>query len=146
MHKRVLDGTRVALSAVFVLALGLSVSACTTPQAAGTSGEPAAAKSATLPTMKLTAPAANAEVPAGDVAVKVETTGLEFVMPGAKLVAGQGHVHFTLDGGTTEMSAKPEYVFKDVKPGEHKLVAELVQNDAKPFDPPVKQEITFVAK
>ena len=61
-------------------------------------------------------------------------------------VAGEGHVHFTLDGQPFKMSVNPDYVYAGVQPGSHTLEAELVQNDTKSFDPPVKQEITFVAE
>jgi hypothetical protein len=37
-------------------------------------------------------------------------------------------------------------VYVGVAPGAHTLKAELVQNDTKSFNPPVEQEITFVAE
>ena len=78
--------------------------------------------------------------------MSVKATGLKFVMAGGTNVAGEGHVHFTLDGEPFKMSTSPDYTYEDVTPGEHKLVAELVQNDTKSFSPPVEQEITFTAK
>jgi len=111
------------------------------PGATGSSAAPAAA-----PTMELIAPAAGGVVPAGDVSVSVKTTGLKFVMAGNTNVAGEGHVHFTLDDKPFKMSVKPDYVYEGVTPGPHTLEAELVQNDTTPLDPPVKQEITFTAE
>jgi hypothetical protein len=78
--------------------------------------------------------------------VAVETTGLEFVMPSNTNVAGEGHVHFTLDDRPFVMSIEPEAVIDDVEAGPHTLVAELVQNDTSSFDPPVKQTIEFIAE
>ena len=98
------------------------------------------------PTLELLAPVAEGTVLAGDVKVSVKTTGLKFTMPGNTKVPGEGHVHFTLDEQPLQMSAKPEYVYKGVAPGQHKLKAELVQNDATSFNPPVEQEITFAVK
>ena len=100
----------------------------------------------TPPTIELVTPAEGATVPAGDVSVSVKTTGLKFVMPSNTLVAGEGHLHVTLDDEPFKMSTTPDYVYEGVTPGEHKLEVELVQNDTKSFSPPVKQEITFVAK
>ena len=111
------------------------------PKASGPS-----AVSAPAPTIELVAPAAGAPVAAGDVAVSVKTTGLTFTMPSNTNVAGEGHVHFTLDGAPFKMSVKPDYTYAGVAPGDHKLVAELVQNDTKSFSPPVKAEIEFTAK
>jgi hypothetical protein len=76
----------------------------------------------------------------------VETSGLKLVMPSNTLVPGEGHVHFTLDEQPFKMSATPDYAFKDVALGPHSLKAELVQNDTKPFDPPVVQTVTFTVK
>jgi len=112
----------------------------------GSTGADQSAAPVTPPTIEIVTPAAGATVPAGDVSMSVKTTDLKFVMPSNTPVAGEGHVHFSLDGGPEQMSAAPDYVYKDVAPGEHRLVAQLVQNDTKPFSPPVKQEITFVAK
>ncbi len=138
--------------AVSLLALAVVLAACAgSPSAAVPSslaaGAPAAsAQPATPPTVKLTVPTEGASVPSGDVRMAVETTGLKFVMPSNTVVAGEGHVHFTLDGKPSQMSASPEYVMKDVAPGSHTLKAELVQNDTTLFEPPVFEQITFIAQ
>jgi len=98
------------------------------------------------PTMQLLEPVDGATVPAGDVKMLVKTTGHKFVMASNTNVPGEGHVHFTLDGEPFKMSITPDYVYAGVTPGEHTLEAELVQNDTKPFSPPVKQRIVFTAK
>ena len=112
----------------------------------GSTGPDQSAAPATPPTIELVTPANGATVPAGDVSVSVKTTDLKFVMPSNTLVAGEGHLHVTLDDEPFKMSTTPDYVYEGVTPGEHKLEVELVQNDTKSFSPPVKQEITFVAK
>jgi len=133
----------VVLALVLAAGALIALGGCAKSVSTG-AAEPAA--SVTPPTIEIVAPAAGATVPAGDVSMSVKTTDLKFVMPSNTAVAGEGHVHFSLDGGPEQMSDSPDYVYKDVAPGEHKLVAQLVQNDTKPFSPPVKQEITFVAK
>jgi len=137
--------TKRLLAALVALALALALSACSTTSATDTGATKSSATVAP-PTLRLVAPVEGAEVAAGDVTIKVETTNLKFVTPNNKPTPGEGHVHFTLDDKPVQMSDKPEYVYTDVAPGRHKVVAELVQNDAKPFDSPVKQEISFTAK
>lgn len=97
-------------------------------------------------TLKLVEPGAGSQVAAGSVTVRVETTGLKYVMPSNTNVAGEGHVHFTLDDLPFVMSVKPEAQIKDVAAGPHTLKAELVQNNTQSFDPPIKQVIEFTAQ
>jgi len=111
-------------------------------QPAGTTAPAAVA----APTLQLVAPAEGATIDADTVNVSVTTTGHKIVMPSNTLVPGEGHVHFTLDDRPFEMSTTPDFAFEDVAAGQHTLVAELVQNDTKPFSPPVKQQVTFTAK
>jgi len=137
---------RIATALGMLLALVLLV-ACTSP--ADSTAVPEGGPKTTPgspPTLRLTQPTAGATVPAGTVAVVVDTTGLTFVMPSNTNVAGEGHVHFTLDDRPLVMSTTPDAELKDVEPGEHTLVAELVQNDTKPFDPPIRETIEFVAE
>ena len=141
----------IALSSIAMLALVALLSGCAAaaPGGSGTTAAPAAkpsAASAPAPTIRLVTPLQGAEVVAGNVEVKVDTTNLEFVMPSNTVVPGQGHVHFMLDSQPVKMSAKPDYVFEGVGPGQHTLKAELVHNDAKPFTPPIEEEITFLVK
>lgn len=128
------------LATLLLVAIAVVIAGCSAPTPSTPSG---GSGSATPPTMKLVKPTSGETLPAGDVVVEVETTGHEFVMPSNTNVAGQGHVHFTLDDEPFEMSVEPSYTFKDVAPGTHKLRAELVQNNTEPFDPPIVEEITF---
>lgn len=138
---------RIATAVGLALALGLLVAcAPSTPAGEGQAQTTESEAPATPPTVVLTVPAAGATVPAGTVKVAVETTGLKFVMPGGDNVPGEGHVHFTLDDRPEVMSVEREAGLKDVEPGTHTLIAELVQNDTEPFDPPIKQEIQFIVE
>lgn len=140
---------RVSSRIVLVLALSSLVASAVLAGCAAkptASATPTSAQPATPPTLSLTAPQAGAEVPAGTVPVSVQTTGLKYAMPSNTNVPGEGHVHFTLDDRPFIMSTEPDAEINDVTPGEHKLVAELVQNNTQSFDPPIKQEITFSAK
>ena len=96
--------------------------------------------------MELVQPLQGDIVPAGELPVNVETTGLKFTMASNTNVPGEGHVHYTLDDRPFIMSITPDAILEDVEPGEHTLIAELVQNNTQPFDPPVRQEITFTAE
>ena len=139
----------VVLSLALAVGAATALSGCAKSAAkdsSGTAGSSESAAQAVPPTIELVAPAAGSTVPAGDVSLSVKTTGLKFVMPSNTLVPGEGHVHFSLDGAPIEMSTSPDFVYEGVAAGEHKLVAELVQNDTKSFSPPVEQEITFIAE
>jgi hypothetical protein len=139
---------RIAVAAVATAALLLMVACAGEPEtsvkAAEPSSVPASGQQASL-TVKLIAPTAGEAVSAGSVKVAVETTGLQFTMASNTNIAGEGHVHFTLDDRPFVMSIEPQSTLEDVEPGTHRLVAELVQNNTESFDPPVKQEIEFTA-
>lgn len=138
---------RTAMLATVAVLAAAALAGCSGGQPAAPAETGAAsAVPAVAPTVKLVEPLDGATVPAGDLKVDVETTGLTFVMPSNTNVAGEGHVHYTLDDRPFLMSVTTDAVFEAVEPGEHKLVAELVQNNTQSFDPPVKQEITFTAE
>lgn len=139
---------RIAIALGLVLTLGLLTACATDPASADSEPvEPASGTTAAEPpTITLVTPTEGAVVPAGTVEVTVETTGLKFVMPSGTNVAGEGHVHFTLDDRPFEMSVEKTFEFEDVEPGTHTLEAELVQNNTDSFDPPVKQVIEFTVE
>ena len=140
-HTRIL--TAIALGGL--VAVALVAGGCSkTTSSTGTGTAPAA--TAAAPTVELLAPVEGGTLTTGDVTISVKTTGLKFTMPSNTNTPGEGHVHFTLDGQPFKMSVKPDYVYAGVAPGQHKLKAELVQNDTKSFDPPVKQEISFTVQ
>lgn len=134
----------LALSAA--LLAGCSGGAPAGDAAAPAAEQPASNASVDAPTLEITEPGDGATVPAGDLQVSSDVTGLKFTMPSNKNVAGEGHIHYTLDDRPFEMSIEPGMVIKDVEPGEHTLEAELVNNNTQPLDPPVRAEITFIAE
>ena len=138
--------TMLALIALMITVVLAGCAAA--PGASGTQKSAASGGSAvvTPPTIKVLAPLDGAKVPAGQIVIKVETTGLKFVMPSKTVVPGEGHVHFTLDDQPIKMSTTPDYALSGVAPGPHSLKAELVQNDTTSFDPPVFQTVAFTAK
>lgn len=157
MHRRSGKTTRVAAVLAVAVLAGLALAGCSggqksaqdaTPSTSAKPAETGAAASApaTPPTLKLVAPQDGATVPAGDLTVNVEATGLKFSMPSNTNVAGEGHVHFTLDDRPFVMSITPDAVIEGVEPGTHTLEAELVQNSTESFDPPVREEIAFTAE
>jgi len=139
---------RISTALGLLLAAALLAACSASPGAEGASSEPAGSSSAPVkpPTLVSVTPASGAAVPAGTLDVTVETTDLKFTMASNTNVAGEGHVHFTLDDRPFEMSIEPTFQFEDVDPGKHTLEAELVQNNTESFDPPVKQVIEFTAQ
>jgi hypothetical protein len=133
------------LTVVGLLALVPLLAACAKSVPAVSGGTTPVSATAAA-TVKLLEPTQGAEVPAGTVRVRVETTGLAFTMPSNTNADGQGHVHFTLDEQPFVMSTEPQAEIKGVAPGPHTLKAELVQNDTRPFNPPVEQVIEFTTK
>lgn len=113
--------------------------------------EPAAAQG---PTLTLTSPTAGAVIEGTDVQVAFTVTGIRLVpttvpvseagkRPDANR-PGEGHLHFVLDLQPLVVWEKGEpYTFTNVPPGEHQLMAEVVQNDHSPLTPPVVQQIRF---
>jgi hypothetical protein len=139
------------IALVALLALGVVLTGCQAAPAGtnpgGVASQPGpTAPAVAPPTIKVLAPIDGEAAKGTDLTVKVETTGLKFVMPSNTVVPGEGHVHFILDDQPLKMSTTPDYVFKDVASGRHTLKAELVQNDTKPFDPPVAQTVTFTVE
>lgn len=149
-----------AMALVVVLLAGLTVVGCASPPAVdgpssagehGYSGEnegsadPGPGASGGAPTMRIVAPRPGSGVKAGSVTAEIEVANHKLVPGGGPRVAGEGHVHWTLDGATA-MKPSTSYTFEDVAKGEHTLVVELVHNDHTPLDPPVRQRVRFVAE
>jgi hypothetical protein len=149
-------GTRIGsilIIAVAVALVALIAGCSASPTASASASAPAPASASapasapvTAPTLNVLAPTANAVIKGADVEVRIETTGLKFVDPSTTRVAGQGHVHFTLDRQPVTMSITPDYTFKGLAPGPHTLRIELVQNDTTPFTPATVETVTFTVK
>lgn len=138
-----------ALSFALVALAGCAAKPAASPASSAPASTPASAPadtSAEKATLTMVDPLDGATVAAGSLTVKVRITGLKMSEPSNTNVAGEGHVHFTLDDQPFKMNIKPEMTFENVAAGPHTLKVELVQNDTKPLDPPVTQEIGFTAK
>lgn len=144
LKSRLIILAALALSAVALVGCGPGAPAGDATAPATEQVEDAAAAEA--PTLELVEPADGSTVAAGDLKVNSVVDGLKFTMPSNTNVPGEGHIHYTLDDRPFEMSITPDMVIKDVEPGQHTLEAELVQNNTQPFDPPIKQTITFTAE
>jgi hypothetical protein len=114
----------------------------------------AAPASAQAPGVVVAAPTNGAVVAGSSVTVRYATSSLALVRSPVQVeeagrhpeanVAGQGHVHLTLDLWPLVMLDREEpYTFANVPPGEHQLTVELVGNDHSPLNPPVVQVIRF---
>lgn len=135
-----------ALTAVLLVAGGCAKTASPGTGASSASEPGAGAAAATPPTIEVVAPTEGGVVPAGTITVSVETTDLEYTMPSNTNVAGQGHVHFTLDDRPFVMSTEPSAEIEDVEPGPHTLKAEVVQNNTQSLNPPVEAVVEFTAE
>lgn len=77
-------------------------------------------------------------------AVLVQVQGLKLVDPDAvhdKAAAGQGHLHYRLDGGPEIATTATKLGFEGLKDGPHNLTISLVGNDHMPLGP--SQTLTF---
>jgi hypothetical protein len=112
---------------------------------------PAAAQQVDL---RVTAPQPGATIQGSDVTVTFEVAGFTVTTsPVAVEQAGQqpqanrpgeGHVHLTLDLPPFVVHfANSPYTFRNVPPGEHVLMVELVNNDHSPLNPPVVRQVRF---
>jgi hypothetical protein len=61
-------------------------------------------------------------------------TGLQLVDPGQPQ-AGQGHLHYRLDGGPVIATTATKLGFHALSPGSHRIEVALVGNDHKPLGP-----------
>ena len=83
-------------------------------------------------TWKITAPADGAKIKESEVTVTVDPGQMKIVAPG-KVVAGEGHWHFLVDGKEVGKAAANSYTFKDLSPGKHVLEVALHQGDHTPY-------------
>jgi len=107
-------------------------------------------------------PAQGATINAGDVKVVVDVKKFNIVDKlDQNAEDGEGHVHFYIDAGeiptkdgkpavtkegTYHAQATTEYVWPDVKAGEHTFAVQLVNNDHTPLKPPVIAQVTVEVK
>jgi len=98
------------------------------------------------PTVGILEPAMDGVVKANKVTVRIKVSNLILVRPGGPPVAGQGHVHYTLDRGYPAMVPAETYEFTGVRKGRHTVTVELVGNDHSPLEPAVRQTVRFTAE
>jgi hypothetical protein len=109
---------------------------------------------AAQPGLQVTAPGDGALVEDTNVTVEFDVSNFTFVSSAVPLTEagqhpevnreGEGHLHFMLDLGAVIVWDRTEpYTFTDVPPGEHVLVAELVNNDHSSLSPAVVQQVRF---
>jgi len=76
--------------------------------------------------------------------VKVKLTGARIVRPtSTHIVPTQGHLHVYLDGRIVSMNFGVNATVGNVNAGVHRLVVEFVASDHFPFNPDVRQTVTF---
>jgi hypothetical protein len=98
------------------------------------------------PTVEILEPAMGAVVKAGRVTIRVEVSNHVLVKAGGPTRAGEGHVHYTLDGGYPAMVPAQTYEFTGVRKGPHAVTVELVGNDHSSLEPAVRQTVRFTAE
>ena len=127
---------KLALILGTFLLLALTIIPTTSAQAKG------------IPTLDVLTPSEGQTIYGDKVPVLLDAQNFEIVdfANNAKAVAGQGHVHLWLDDEqmTPQSAAKAiedTFTFSDVPAGDHKLRAELVNNDHTSLKPPVVVEV-----
>lgn len=104
--------------------------------------------SVATPNITILSPANNATGSSFNMVVSVANFELKPVPTTPGKVAGQGHIHYLVDGKNPEgeyATHQRNYTFSDLAPGNHTLRAELVNHDHTPLDPPVFAEIRVTA-
>lgn len=111
-------------------------------------------------TVSIVAPANSAEVMGSTVTVQLDVAGFPIVVAG-DMTPGTGHHHLFLDADVTSATepiptvpgsivhmgdASSEYVFEDVAPGEHRLIAVVADGAHVPLQPFVVDTVVFTVR
>jgi len=108
------------------------------------------------PSVLLVSPRNGQTLPAGDITVKVDVIAFRLVLKSGPAVPGEGRLIFYLDpvdvpvvpdlsagsGPGTYDTDEPTHTFRNVPPGVHELVVQLIDNDGTPLDPPKVVRVT----
>lgn len=98
-------------------------------------------ESGAVPTLSVTSPANGATVPSADVNVELSVQNFVVGNPGAGI---DGHIHYTLDGGTVVMKYDTNPIsLTGLSAGSHTVNLELVDNSHQPLASPVTASVTF---
>ena len=102
----------------------------------------------TAPSITIVSPRAGAQGGQFDMVVSVSSFDLRPVPTSPGVVAGQGHIHYLVDGKPAEgdyATAAKNFTFKGLATGNRTLRAELVNNDHTSLSPPVFAEVKVQA-
>lgn len=151
--------SRRALVSVLLFAAACSGGAENASDAETEPVEQEAAAPAATGTVTIVEPAEGAEVQGPAVTVRLDTN-VE-ILPAGEVVPGTGHHHLFLDTDVSEAGApvptvpgavvhmgdgSSEYVFEDVAPGEHRLIAVVADGLHVPLQPWVVDTVTFTVR
>jgi hypothetical protein len=78
--------------------------------------------------------------------VEVKTTGIALIDPGKAnemAKAGQGHLHYQVDGGPVIATPATKLSFHGLASGKHQIVIMLAGNDHSPLGPQQTLEVTI---
>ncbi|MCX7547002.1 DUF6130 family protein [Xanthomarina sp. F1114] len=94
-----------------------------------------------VPTLGVTSPANGAIIPSSDVDVELSVQNFVVGNPGT---GADGHIHYTLDGGTAVMKYDTDPIsLTGLSAGPHTLNVELVDDSHQPLNPAVTTSVTF---
>lgn len=140
--------TSVALLTILMVAAAVLVQA-QEPVKPAPEKKPAPTKpTSTEATPTLTATLVDAEKKAAQKAatVEVKTTGIDLIDPAKAnemAKAGQGHLHYQVDGGPVIATTTTKLSFHGLSSGAHKIVVMLAGNDHNPLGPQQTLDVTI---
>jgi hypothetical protein len=85
----------------------------------------------------------------GEMRVEIRVSGVELVDPASVRDAGragQGHVHYRVDGGAVIATPATSFSVHELAPGPHEIEVTLVGNDHEPLGPPRVLRTTIPAR
>lgn len=103
---------------------------------------------ASPPNVTIASPKAGAEGNEFQMVVAIAEFDLKPVGTTPGKAAGQGHIHYLVDGKPAEgdyATPNKNFTFRNLAAGEHTLRAELVNNDHTPLSPPIFAEVKVKA-
>lgn len=103
--------------------------------APASSGAPTIASVAVPPltsSVSVVSPTSGSSIEGGRVVVRLRTRNFDISNQGGPLQGRQGHVHLTLDGRTYIVVYGTSFTFRDVPPGDHRLIVTPARNDHMP--------------
>jgi hypothetical protein len=104
-----------------------------------------ATAAAAAPTFDASLKDADANAKKGNATVTVTVVGIQLVDPASvheKPQAGQGHLHYRVDGGPVIATTAPKLSFHELASGPHRFELTLVGNDHQALLPPKTLQVT----